>query len=136
LDSILLTNRSQLFLVAHRTGHPVEAYEVCLYRVDQYTNVFVCFLGHAESFWWGSSLQHGNHKGEVRIAAFWSTVGVYSVPYGFVDLSYRKTGSYPSYMIDGVNVKWPIPQVVLDASNKDRRGRVSVNGIETNSPGR
>jgi len=112
LSSTVLSNGSRIYVVAHRTGHLIDAYEVSLYRVDQSTNVFVCFLGHQEAFWWGSSLQASSSSDVVEIRAFWQMVANYSVSNGSVTWSDKKRGSYPSYKIDGVNVQWPVPKVL------------------------
>src|SRR5712691_3603035 len=41
LSSMRLQNGDLLYIVAHRTTSIVDTYEVCLYRVNQNTNLFV-----------------------------------------------------------------------------------------------
>src|ERR1041385_998114 len=46
LSSALLPGHSKLFVVETRDGNILEPYAVTLYRLDQNSNVFVCFLGN------------------------------------------------------------------------------------------
>ena len=114
LASTSLANGDTLFLVAHKTGDFVEAYEVSLYRVDETTNVFVAFLGHEEPFWWGASLRPSAVPDKIEIRAFWEIEAVYSIADGSYDYPAKKWVSYPSCKIDGVKIKWPVPEVVRD----------------------
>lgn len=111
LSSMCLANGRKLFIVAHRTDSPFDAYEVSLYQVDQATNVFVCFLGHEESFWWGCSMR-SESASNVTIRAYWRKVADYSLSDGTLFWTDKSRGDFPTYKIDGDKVKWPVPPVL------------------------
>ena len=113
LSSIGLTNGSKLFLVAHRTGHPIDAYEVSLFRVESDRSVFVNWLGFEDGYWWGASLVAESAAGKVKIRAFGGVIGEYSVMDGSVKLAGKKEVE-PSFRIDGVKVKCSIPKEILE----------------------
>jgi hypothetical protein len=101
LASVAIETGSKLYVVAHKTTDPIKTYEVSLYRVDQDTNVSVCFLGGKEAFWWGCSLSPETMSDTVKIKVFWQTVAVYSNLDGSVIWSDKQRGIFPSYKIDG-----------------------------------
>ena len=113
LSSTLLTNGSRPFLVAHRTGHPIDAYEVSLFRVDQSTNVFVNWLGHEDGYWWWASLVAGPAGDKVRIRAFGTILAVYSVADGSVTWIDKAMEGVASHRIDGVKIQHPMPAAIL-----------------------
>lgn len=118
LSAVPLTNGSRLFLVARRTGHPIDAYEVSLFRVDPETNVFVTWLGYEDGYWWGASLQNDSTSGRVKIRAFGAVMGEYSSSEGTVSLGGNAGEVIPAYRIDGVKVIYPIPREILRGSNR------------------
>ncbi len=109
-----LQNGDLLYIVAHRTTSIVDTYEVCLYRVNQNTNFFVCFLGGKDSYWWGCSLRPDASSNSVLIHVFGMDVAKYSTTDGQVIWKDKTMGKFPSYRIDGVNVSWPVPAVVQE----------------------
>jgi hypothetical protein len=113
LSTLTLTNGSKLFLVARRTGHPIEAYEVSLFRVESDKSVFVNWLGFEDGYWWGASLSDNPTTGKVKIRAFGGLIGEYSVSAGSVRFTDKKEPE-PGFKIDGVSVKYPIPREIFD----------------------
>lgn len=113
LSSTVLTNGNRLFLVAHRTGHPIDAYEVNLFRVDQNTNVFVSWLGYEDGYWWGGALLPEWSGDKVKIQVFGGTVGEYTVTDGSVSWFGGRKRTIPSYRIDGIKIVTPIPVAIL-----------------------
>ena len=111
LSKMLLADGRRLFIVAHRTAHLVDAYEVSLYRVDQATNFFVCFLGHEEGFWWGCSMLKESSS-NIVIHAYWRKIARYSLDDGTLVWTEKGRGDSPTYKIDGDKVKWPVPLVI------------------------
>jgi hypothetical protein len=121
LSSTVLTNGSRLFLVAHRTGHPIDAYEVSLFRVDQNTNVFVSWLGYEDGYWWGGALLPEWSGDKVKIQVFGGTIGVYSVPNGSVSWLGGGITNIRSHKIDGVKIMEPIPAAILMNQSTSKR---------------
>ena len=121
LGSTVLTGSNKLFLVAHRTGHPIDAYEVSLFRVDSETNVFVSWLGYEDGYWWGSSLHAETNGDKLDIEAFWQIVGTYSLSDGLIRWKDKQTRDTISHRIDGVKVSWPVPKIIL--TNNEKGGR-------------
>lgn len=113
LSSLTLTNGSKLFLVAHRTGHPIEAYKVSLFRVEPDKSVFVNWLGFEDGYWWGASLSDNPATGKVQIRAFGGLIGEYSVAAGSVKFADKKDVEL-GFKIDGVNVKCAIPKEIVN----------------------
>lgn len=113
LSSLLLTNGSKLFLVAHRTGHAIDAYEVSLFRVDDMTNVFVSWLGYEDGYWWGGALSPEFSKNSVKIKVFGGTVATYSLSNDSVIWHSGRRRVIPSFRIDGIKVNYPIPKAIL-----------------------
>ena len=104
LSSMLLTNGNRLVVVTHRTGHPIDAYEVTLYRIDQKTNVFAYYLGHEEAFWWGCSLRASSATNKVQILAFWQPLAAYSIADDSVSWPGEKRPDTPPHKNDAANV--------------------------------
>lgn len=78
LSAVTATNGATLCVVAHRTGHPIDAYEVNLYRIERNGDTFRYYLGNEESYWWGCSLGTVGQPAQVEIRCFWHPVAAYS----------------------------------------------------------
>src|SRR5439155_2453773 len=107
-----LTGGAKLYVVAHRTGHLTDAYEVCLYKVELQTNVSMCILGYKDSYWWGCSIRpNGSDKLDIR--ALWSVAATYWVRDGSVLIPEAGEARSPLHLIDGIDFKWTIPREIL-----------------------
>lgn len=54
----VLTDGSELFIVAHRNDSFGEPYEFSLFRVEPDGQVYVYWMGYEEPFWWDCTIQH------------------------------------------------------------------------------
>lgn len=112
LCSVALANgQGRLFVVEEMDGNLIEPYSVTLYRVDQHTNVFVCFLGDEYSHWWGCKLLPTTNSDIIELRTFGITQGFYSVTNGFTWVV-GKRGPSPNYLVDGISVRAKVPEWV------------------------
>ena len=116
LTCTIMPDGSQLYAVEHWTGSYLEPYAVRLYRVDRDTNVFVCFLGDEYNYWWGCQLLRMDGSDSIKMTAFGTTQGYFSISNGFTWISEPRPVS-PNWLIDGRKVTTPIPDFVLQGKN-------------------
>ena len=112
LGSLELQEGDKLFLVAHRTTSLVDAYVVSLFRVHQKTNFSVCWLGHEDSYWWGSSLQSIQNSEDVCVQLWWSKLGTYSIADNSFHWADPAQPPVPTYFVDGVKVQCHVPDII------------------------
>jgi hypothetical protein len=83
LSSTSLKDGSRVFIVAHRTGHFIEAYEVTLYRVWADKSISLNWLGYEDGYWWWCNLRPGR-PGVIEVRAFGGLMAEYEISTGNV----------------------------------------------------
>ena len=87
---LTMADGSSLYLVAHRTGQLIDAYQVFLYRIESSHYTYEYRLGNEDSFWWGSSLRKVGAEGTVEIRSFWQPVAKYVQNTGTLEWLHEK----------------------------------------------
>jgi len=73
-DDLLLATLSdsdgaRFYVIAHRTDHLIDAYEVTLYRVTLGKDAWSYYLAFEDGFWWGCTLGWSKGRKELEIRA-------------------------------------------------------------------
>lgn len=128
LASAKLADASSVFIIAHRTGHFIDAYEVTLYRVSSPNDIYINWLGYEDGYWWGCNLKFGVKSNILEIHAFGRLMAEYDISTGNVKWSDKKD-ALQSYRFDDLPNRQQIPKQILP--ERDQRTERGQSGVIT-----
>lgn len=127
LASAKLSDASRVFIMAHRTGHLIDAYEVTLYRVSPTNGITINWLGYEDGYWWRCGLSYGNNSNILEIHAFGGLMAEYDITSGDIKWHDKQDVLHSYHIGDLSNVR-PIPNVILLENNLHTNARPATVG--------